>query len=70
MNKWIRKIEPAWMNIAGRKFALGSYKDLNGQLRHCFTYQDRVPLHRYEVQRRGTLRAIVAVKLEIEFLKA
>ena len=55
---------------SGRKFALGSYKYLNGQLRHCFTYQDRVPLHRYEVQRRGTLRAIVAVKLEIGFLKA
>ena len=25
------------MNIAGRKFALGSYKDLNGQLRPCYS---------------------------------
>ncbi len=34
--KAIRNMEDAWANIAGRKFALGSYKDLNGQLRPCY----------------------------------
>ena len=34
--KAIRNMEPAWENIAGRNFALGSYKDLNGQLRPCY----------------------------------
>ena len=32
----IRKMEPAWVNIAGSNFRLGSYKDLNGQLRPCY----------------------------------
>ena len=35
--KAIRNMEDAWANIAGRKFALGSYKDLNGQLRPCYS---------------------------------
>ena len=29
-------MEPAWMNIAGSNFRLGSYKDANGQLRPCY----------------------------------
>ena len=29
----IRKMEPAWMNVAGSNFRLGSYKDANSQLR-------------------------------------
>ena len=32
----IRKMEPAWENIAGSNFRLGSYKDANGQLRPCY----------------------------------
>ena len=32
----IRNMEPAWENIAGLKFELGSYKDANGQLRPCY----------------------------------
>ena len=32
----IRKMEPAWVKIAGLKFQLGSYKDANGQLRPCY----------------------------------
>ena len=34
--KAIRNMEPGWTKVAGRKFALGSYKDLNGQLRPCY----------------------------------
>ena len=29
-------MEPAWVNIAGSNFRLGSYKDANGQLRPCY----------------------------------
>ena len=29
-------MEPAWVSIAGSNFRLGSYKDLNGQLRPCY----------------------------------
>lgn len=32
----IRAMEPAWENIAARKFALGSYLDANGQRRPCY----------------------------------
>jgi len=32
----IRKMEPAWVQVAGSNFRLGSYKDLNGQLRPCY----------------------------------
>ena len=32
----IRNMEPAWENIAGLKFELGSYEDANGQLRPCY----------------------------------
>ena len=35
--KAIRNMEPAWAQEAGRKFALGSYKDLNGQVRPCYS---------------------------------
>ena len=34
--KAIRNMEPGWVQIAGRKFALGSYKDANGQMRPCY----------------------------------
>ena len=34
--KAIRNMEPGWEKVAGRKFALGSYKDLNGQFRPCY----------------------------------
>jgi phage regulator Rha-like protein len=34
--KAIRNMEPGWEMEAGRKFALGTYKDLNGQLRPCY----------------------------------
>ena len=30
-------MEPSWVQVAGRKFALGFYKDLNGQLRPCYS---------------------------------
>ena len=33
----IRRMEPAWVNIAGSNFRLGSYKDANGQLRPCYS---------------------------------
>ena len=33
----IRRMEPAWVNMAGSNFRLGSYKDANGQLRPCYT---------------------------------
>ena len=29
-------MEPAWMNVAGSNFRLGSYKDANSQLRPCY----------------------------------
>ena len=32
----VRKMEPAWVSIAGSNFRLGSYKDANGQLRPCY----------------------------------
>ena len=32
----IRNMEPGWEKVAGLKFQLGSYKDLNGQLRPCY----------------------------------
>ncbi len=34
--KAIRNMEPGWERVAGRKFALGSYKDANGQERPCY----------------------------------
>ena len=34
--KAIRNMEPAWEKEAGRKFALGSYEDINGQSRPCY----------------------------------
>ena len=34
--KAIRNMEPAWEKTAGRKFALGSYRDPNNQLRPCY----------------------------------
>ncbi len=33
----IRNMEPAWEKVAGRKFALGSYKDKNSQDRPCYS---------------------------------
>ena len=33
----IRKMAPAWKKIAGSNFRLGSYKDLNGQERPCYS---------------------------------
>ncbi len=33
----IRTMEPAWSKIAGRNFALGSYKDKNQQVRPCYS---------------------------------
>lgn len=35
--KSIRKMEPAWSEIAERNFALGSYQDKNGQSRPCYS---------------------------------
>ena len=32
----IRNMEPAWVNIAGSNFRLGSYKDANGQIHPCY----------------------------------
>ena len=32
----VRKMETAWVSIAGSNFRLGSYKDANGQLRPCY----------------------------------
>ena len=36
----IRKMEPAWVNIAGSNFRLGSYKDLNGRKFALVEYKD------------------------------
>lgn len=33
----IRQMEPAWVKIAQRSFALGSYQDRNGQSRPCYS---------------------------------
>ena len=33
----IRNMEPAWIEVAERNFALGSYKDKNGQSRPCYS---------------------------------
>lgn len=32
----IRKMETAWSQVAGLKFQLGSYEDINGQARPCY----------------------------------
>ena len=32
----IRRMEPSWAQIAGLKFQLGSYEDINGQSRPCY----------------------------------
>ena len=37
--KAIRNMEPAWVNIAGSNFRLGSYKDLNGLKFQLVEYQ-------------------------------
>ena len=34
--KAIRNMESGWTQVAGRTFALGSYKDANGQERPCY----------------------------------
>lgn len=34
--KAIRNMEPGWIHISGRNFALGSYEDANKQLRPCY----------------------------------
>ena len=58
--KAIRNMEPAWKDVCGRNFALSEYKDPTGRsLPLLCTHQDRVPLHRHEVQRRGTCQTIV-----------
>ena len=41
----IRKMEPAWVQVAGSNFRLGSYKDLNGQLRPCYILTKTECLH-------------------------
>ena len=33
----IRNMEPAWVKVNGRKFALVTYKDLKGELRPCYS---------------------------------
>ena len=38
--KAIRNMEPAWVNIAGSNFRLGSYKDLNGLKFQLVEYRD------------------------------
>ena len=35
--KAIRKMEPAWVKVNGRKFALVEYRDLKGELRPCYS---------------------------------
>ena len=32
----IRKMEPAWVKVNGRNFALVEYKDAKGELRPCY----------------------------------
>ena len=34
--KAIRNMEPAWVKVNGRKFALVEYKDMKGELRPCY----------------------------------
>ena len=34
--KAIRKMEPAWVKVNGRKFALVEYQDKKGELRPCY----------------------------------
>jgi phage regulator Rha-like protein len=33
----IRKMEPAWEKVNGRKFALVEYRDKKGELRPCYS---------------------------------
>jgi hypothetical protein len=50
----IRKMEPAWEKIAESNFRLGSYMDAKrARTSLLLADQDRVPLHRHEVQRQG-----------------
>ena len=39
--KAIRNMEPAWLKVNGRHFALVDYKDSKGELRPCIT-EDRI----------------------------
>ena len=62
----IRKMEPAWEKVQGSKFAcLQKTYDLPNGGKKMMPYyqlnQDRMPLHRHEVQRRGTCEAGIAL---------
>ena len=35
--KAIRNMEPAWLKVNGRNFALVDYKDAKGELRPCYS---------------------------------
>ena len=35
--KAIRNMEPAWLKVNGRKFALVDYRDAKGELRPCYS---------------------------------
>ena len=35
--KAIRNMEPAWLKVNGRKFALVEYRDKKGELRPCYS---------------------------------
>jgi phage regulator Rha-like protein len=43
----IRKMEPAWVNIAASNFRLGTYKDANGQLRPCYSLKGEKKVRTY-----------------------
>ena len=52
--KAIRNMEPAWVKVNGRNFALVDYKDSKGWASPLLlSHEDRVSLHRHEVQRWG-----------------
>ena len=57
--KAIRNMEPAWeKNSRLEILSWGPYKDANGTTSPLLpTDQDRVPVHRHEVQRRGACEA-------------
>ena len=61
--KAIRNMEPAWVNIAGSNFRLGSYKDLNGLKFQLVEYRDLKGEPVGGVVREPVARVVAAVDL-------
>ena len=50
----IRKMEPAWVKVNGRNFALVEYKDAKGELRPCYQLTKTECLYRQLLQLSST----------------